>query len=446
MKRLLLAAAMTAAGAILCACGNTVENTISQVTPTAPATDPTVPQTTGSTASASTSATTTTAETSTTSTAAATTAPAEPPESAVFTPTESVEVYSAMTISELIPDANVQFDDPEQKVDTSELGEKSTKIKFTYEDCTYEKVINYTVVDTTPPLVINSGWEPYAKLGEPLDINSIVGVADNYDRTPEIIVGGIIDTDTVGRYPLEITAVDDSGNSVSWDLEVLVMSQIPAPQDNNERVTYEDFMASHDYENVSYGIDVSAWQTNVDYGAVKDAGCEFVLTRIGYCYSEITMDDYYERNIEEATAADLDVGVYFYSTANSEESAREQAKWILEKLDGRELDFPIAFDWEEFGHFQKYGMNIHDVNDVFEAFCDEIEKGGYKAMLYSSRNFLQNIWENRNDRPVWLAHYVDETNYEGDFAIWQQSAYGILNGIDGDVDMNIRYNDMPLDY
>ena len=66
-------------------------------------------------------------------------------------------------------------------------------------------------------------------------------------------------------------------------------------------------------------------------------------------------------------------------------------------------------------------------------------------MLYSSKNFLDNVWENRRNRPVWLAHYVDETNYSGDYAIWQASAYGRMAGIDGDVDMNIQFMDEPLD-
>ena len=90
-------------------------------------------------------------------------------------------------------------------------------------------------------------------------------------------------------------------------------------------------------------------------------------------------------------------------------------------------------------------MNIHDLNCIFEAFCDELEKNGYSAMLYSSKNFLNNFWENRGDHPVWLAHYVDETDYEGSYAIWQASAYGRIPGIAGDVDMNIRYNSEPLE-
>lgn len=406
---------------------------------------------TGTTEPAVTSATTTVSSTTAYS---ATTAPVTTekttvtggaiPDSVVLTPYDSVEVYEEVTVRELIAESNVTLTEPDTLIDTEETGEKKLKVAFEYEGASYEKEIAYSVVDTTPPLVLNSGWNPYTKVGEPFDINSIVGYVDNYDRAPTASYSGTVDTSAVGSFPITVTVTDDSGNSTSWDMTVLVLNEIPAPQDNNTRVSFADFMDYYNYENVSYGIDVSAWQTTVDYNAVKEAGCEFVLMRMGYYYSSVVMDDYYQRNMTEATAAGLDVGVYFYTTDNTEEGAREHARWIVEQLGGRQLDYPIAFDWEEWGTFQEYGMNIRDLNNVFEAFCDEIEKNGYSAMLYSSKNFLNNFWENRNNHTVWLAHYVDETDYTGPFAIWQASAYGRIPGIDGDVDMNIRLNSVPL--
>lgn len=367
-----------------------------------------------------------------------------PPDSVILKSLDSLEVYSNIKVSEFIIDTNTEILNIEEILDTSELGQKSITVIFSYEDKTYEKNIFYEVVDTTEPLVLNSGWNPYVQVGKPFDLNSIVGFADNYDRQPLLSYTGEVDTETVGNYPITVTVTDSSGNSTSWDISVLVLNEIPTPEDNNTRMNFTDFIEYYNYENVSYGIDVSAWQTNVDYEAVKADGCEFVLMRIGYCYDEIQMDDYYLQNIENAENAGLDIGVYFYTTANTEEKAREQARWIVEQLGGRELDYPIAFDWEEWACFQEYNMNIHDLNSIFNAFCDEIEKNGYSCMLYSSKNFLDNFWENNRNYPVWLAHYVDETDYTGQFAIWQASAYGRISGIDGDVDMNIRINDVPL--
>ena len=436
MKKFLITTSTFIITVLLTSCGQTVgsDNDVSEVA--------------GSTVTSITSASSTvltSATTTVTTGVSKKTADKNPPDSAFITTVDAVEVYSEITVSDLIADTNTEISEADILVDTSEIGEKQIKVVFSYEGGTYEKNIFYTVVDTTEPLVLNSGWNPYTKVGEPFDINSIIGFVDNYDRSPTVTYTGTVDNTTVGSYPITVTISDNSGNSTSWDMTVFVMNEIPKPEDNNTRVEFSDFMEYYNYENVSYGIDVSAWQTNVDYEAVKAEGVEFVLIRMGYCYNEIQLDDYYFRNIENADNAGLDIGVYFYTTANTEEKAREQAKWIVSQLDGRELDFPVAFDWEEWGSFQKYNMNIHDLNEVFYAFCDELEKSGYSGMLYSSKNFLDNFWENKINRPVWLAHYVDETNYTGAFAIWQASAYGRISGISGDVDMNIRINDMPLD-
>ncbi|HRU98085.1 MAG TPA: GH25 family lysozyme [Ruminococcus sp.] len=433
MKRIIIGL-IFAAGCMLPGCsGRTV--------PADTSTDAAV---TSATSTSSTTSTVTTTAVSTT-TVTTTTVPKDPPDSVKLQPLENVEVYSHVSYKELFPDTNVKLKDEGKEADTSDLGEKTIKVAFEYEGGSYEKEVKYNVVDTTPPLVINSGWEPYAKQGEPFDLGKIVGFADNYDKAPVLTYEGDVNTDEVGHYPVKAIVTDSSGNRTDWDLEVLVLSEIPKPADNNARVDFADFKAANSYENSRFGIDVSAWQTNVDYNAVKEAGVEFVIMRMGYYYSEVKLDDYYHRNMEEATAAGLDVGVYFYTTDNTEEKVREHARWIVETLDGRKPYFPIAFDWEEWSNFQKYGMSLHDLNNIFEAFCDELEKAGYKGMLYSSKNFLDNVWENRRNRPVWLAHYVDETNYSGDYAIWQASAYGRLAGIDGDVDMNIQFMDEPLD-
>ena len=367
------------------------------------------------------------------------------PDEVYFETLDTVEVYDEVPLSELITDTNVTLLEPDKKIGTKKLGRVGVKVRFEYEGEEYLGKVGYDVVDTTAPVVLNSGWNPYVKLNEPFNLSSLVGYVDNFDRSLDLSYTGEVDTSNIGRYDITATVTDDSGNSTSWDMAVYVLMDIPAPEDNNPRVNFTDFVDYYCYENVSYGIDVSAWQTNVDYEKVKAQGCEFVLMRMGYFYGEIVMDDYYQQNMENATNAGLDVGVYFYTTANTEDEAREQARWIVEQLDGRELDYPVAFDWEEWGQFQQYGMNVRDLNEIFEAFCDELEKNGYTGMLYSSKNFLNNFWTNKNNRPVWLAHYVDETDYDGQFAIWQASAYGRMDGIEGDVDMNIRINDVPLE-
>lgn len=393
--------------------------------------------------------TSTTAEIAASTAVTTTAAPAKktgtPPDSAIINISQPIEVYAGVTLKDIVSETNTVLLEPDLIIDTGELGEKTVKVKFDFEDGTYEKDVTYTVVDTTEPTILNSGWEPYAIINQPFDLDAIVGYADNYDRCPTLTYSGEVDTGNFGVYPISVTVSDSSGNSKSWDMDVMVVSEKPAPVDDNERVSYQDFKNYYAYENVRYGIDVSAWQTDVDYNAVKSEGCEFVLMRMGYYYSTVKMDDYYPQNMENATAAGLDVGVYFYSADNTQEGAREHARWIVEQLGGRQLDLPVAFDWEEWGHFQEYGINLHDLNDIYLAFSDEMKKNGYSTMLYSSKNFLNTVWDARTKKQVWLAHYVDETDYEGNFSIWQASAYGRISGIEGDVDMNIQFMDAPLE-
>lgn len=390
--------------------------------------------------------TTTTAKT-TTAPAVTTTVKADPPENLVLKCRETVEVYDDIDLDCFISEKNVELKDGSVLINTSDTGVFEVEVPYIYNGSEFTQKLQYSVVDTTEPLIINGGWTPNHRLGSPFDLNDYVGYADNFDKTPSLSYVGEVDINTVGSYPLTATVTDSAGNSVSWDLTINVVEEVPRPVDDNPRVNYSDFISRYDGDNVRFGIDVSAWQTNVDYKAVKDAGCSFVIIRIGYFYSQITMDDYFRDNIKNATDAGLDVGVYFYTTDNTEAGAREHARWIAEQLDGRKLDFPVAFDWEEFTNFQQYGMSIRDINHIYAAFADEMEKQGYSAMLYSSKNFLNNIWSEKSkaSHPVWLAHFVDETDYCGEYAIWQASAYGHIPGINGDVDMDIQYLDKPLD-
>ena len=87
----------------------------------------------------------------------------------------------------------------------------------------------------------------------------------------------------------------------------------------------------------------------MDWEAVKAGGVSFVFLRLGYrgyTSGALNKDDNFEVNYEGAMAAGLDVGVYFFSQATSEAEAREEARYVLEMLDGRTLDLPVVMDFE----------------------------------------------------------------------------------------------------
>ena len=394
-------------------------------------------ETTASTAKVTTTKVTTTV----TTTAATTTAKPEPPADLLLKGLDTVEAGEDLTLEDFITDRNVELKDASALLDTSALGSFEVEIPYLYDGTEFTQTLQYQVTDTTKPYIINPGTNSYHKAGTDFDLNQYIGYADNFDSSPALTCDGEVDPDTVGAYPLGITVTDSSGNACWWEMTVNVVEELPKSADTVPRVNYSDFISRYAGDDVRFGIDVSTWQGDVDYNAVRDAGCSFVIIRVGYYYKEPKLDDRFRQNLKNAVAAGLDVGVYFYTTDHSEEEVREHVRWITEQLEGKELDLPIVFDWEEFSHFQKYGMSIRDLNDVYAAFADEVIKQGCKPMLYSSKIFLETIWSERTKKstPVWLAHYVGETTYEGEYAIWQQSAYGRIPGIEGDVDMNIQY-------
>ena len=357
----------------------------------------------------------------------------------------AVEVYDTVLLRDYITEPEIRLENKNSRLDTSKTGTVEQSVRFTYQGQSYTQNIRYQVVDTTPPLLLNGGYNTVIETGKPFDLNKCVGFGDNYDKSPRLTYTGQVDTAVPGKYPITATVTDAAGNKTSWDLTVTVADKLPTYTDTASRLSFSDFAEAYGGKNKRLGIDVSKWQGKINFEAVRDAGCQFVIMRIGHGRNGMEMDEYYRSNMAGAKAAGLDVGVYFYSTANTEKAVRQEARWIAENLKGEKLDFPVVFDWESFSNFQKYGMSIHDLNMLFEAFADELQKQDYSAMLYGSKNYLQNFWYPQKKYPVWLAHYTDQTDYPGDYAIWQMSCRGRIPGIAGDVDLDIQYMDVHLE-
>lgn len=365
----------------------------------------------------------------------------EPPAEAVIEGEKSLDVYSEITVIEFITNTNVEILNGNELIDTSKTGIVEIPLVYVFNGTTYNQPIECLVEDKIAPTLLNSGGSAMIETGEKFELTNVVGVADNYDKNVRLTYEGTVNSSVPGKYPIHAYATDASGNCTDWNLTVTVVDKFPQAEDNNARLSFDTFKANYGGENRKLGIDVSKWQGDIDFNAVKNAGCDFVIMRIGTYYDEHAMDKFYQNNIKKAKEAGLEIGVYLYTTANTEAEIKENAKWIADTLGGQKLDFPVVFDWESFGNFQQYEMSIHDLNSYFELFNSEMENYGYSAMLYSSKNFLNNFWYVKNDYPVWLAHYTNQTDYNGVYDMWQMSCYGRIDGINADVDLNILYTD-----
>ena len=191
------------------------------------------------------------------------------------------------------------------------------------------------------------------------------------------------------------------------------------------------------------GIDVSQWQGNsIDFGKVKAAGYSFVILRAGYGRYISQKDPTFEDNYRKAKAAGLNVGVYWYSYAQSEADARAEAAVCRETINGKLFECPIYFDLEEQSQFSR-GKAF--CSALVTAFCGELEKAGYFAGLYISRSPLQNYItaEVASRYALWIAEYGSKCNYGGSYGMWQYTDKGSVPGVSDNVDLDICYVDYP---
>ena len=201
----------------------------------------------------------------------------------------------------------------------------------------------------------------------------------------------------------------------------------------------------HPTGNATIGIDVSKWNGEIDWDKVRNAGVEFAIIRVGYRGSvtgSIIEDPYFEANIKGATAAGIKVGVYFFTQAVNEVEAVEEASAVVEKIRGYQLDYPIFIEKEGAGgNGSEDSLDVATRTLVCEAFCRTVANAGYRSGVYASRNWYNNHLETDRleDYYIWLAEYRSAPLYQGYYRMWQYTSKGQVDGISGNVDMNIAY-------
>ena len=193
------------------------------------------------------------------------------------------------------------------------------------------------------------------------------------------------------------------------------------------------------------GIDVSAHQQTVDWEKVAAAGVKFAMIRVGYRGYEtgnLVEDPYAQDNYAGAKKAGLQVGAYLFSQAISVEEALEEADFLLEKTENWELDLPVVYDWEYISKEARTGSaDARLVTDCTKAFCDRVAAAGRQPMVYFNRHQAQDLLflEELTQYPFWLAMYTDRMTYPYKVDMWQYTCEGSVPGIDGNVDINVKF-------
>ena len=192
------------------------------------------------------------------------------------------------------------------------------------------------------------------------------------------------------------------------------------------------------------GIDVSKWNGNIDWTAVKNSGVSYVIIRCGYRGSStgaLIEDPMFRSNIQGASKAGLKVGIYFFTQAVNEVEAVEEASMVLSLINGYNITFPVFLDVEA-SNGRADGINAATRTAVCKAFCQTIQNSGYKAGIYANKTWLNSYIDapSLTGYRIWLAQYAAVPSYTRTrYDMWQYSSKGRISGISTDVDMNISY-------
>ena len=220
------------------------------------------------------------------------------------------------------------------------------------------------------------------------------------------------------------------------------------PPEKNPYDRYDFQYDRHNYlmlQNViSYpGVDVSAYQGNIDWEMVKASGIDFAIIRLGYRGYEsgkLVEDAKARQNLEGAAAAGLKVGAYFFSQALNTREVDEELEFMLEILGEQYLAMPLVLDWEiPTSNARSARMDRRTLTDIQLHFCKKASDMGYQPMVYFNWHQSENLYylNELEDYPFWLALYQDRMTYPWKVEMWQYTSTGRVPGIAGDVDINV---------
>lgn len=245
---------------------------------------------------------------------------------------------------------------------------------------------------------------------------------------------------------VEYVAIDDISILIKTEDEIDAEAEDTGERDaltDSDRTEIKKLQTASG--NLKAGIDVSKWNKEIDWDKVKAAGVDYAIIRVGYRGSStgsLVEDPYYNTNIRGALASGLKVGVYFFTQAVNEVEAVEEASMVLRLVKDFELTYPVFIDTEGAGGSGRAdGLDQETRTLVCEAFCRTIQNAGYQAGVYASRNWLNHNLETARleNYNIWLAEYRSVPLYQGYYQMWQYTSKGRVDGIKGNVDMNISY-------
>ena len=190
-------------------------------------------------------------------------------------------------------------------------------------------------------------------------------------------------------------------------------------------------------------VDISEFQQGINFNKMKNDGIKAVIIRAGYGREASQKDSMFESHYKNAKNANLKIGVYWYSYADSVSDAEKEAKACLECINNKSLDMPIYYDLEDNSQ-TKLGKT--KLTEIAERFCETIKKSNYRAGVYANLNWFNNYLDYdklKKKYSIWLAQYNSVNELSCD--IWQNGSTGRVSGYGGNIDTNIIFNENVFD-
>lgn len=252
-------------------------------------------------------------------------------------------------------------------------------------------------------------------------------------------------TDTTVKTTGEKIHINDSTLGEIWITE---LEGVPVNKLDNNNFTAD---ANFKYYNENgkpaskEGIDISSYSGDIDWKKVKASGIDFAIIRVGgRGYGEegiMYADDRAIEYINGAKAEGIKVGAYFFSQAITTQEAIDEADYVKQILGDIKLDYPVAYDWEiiKDDEARTDSVSAMQATECAKAFCDRIKEHGYTPILYSPSRELYFKYDlsRLSDIDIWYCEYANVPTFYYEFSMWQYSASGTVDGIEGPVDLNV---------
>ncbi len=297
--------------------------------------------------------------------------------------------------------------------------------------------------------ICNIRSDSFSASYEDLDKDGILYAADlpsgrytaELSPTPGYIAPESESTVTV-RQEISYTAVADISSMIYMESDI--DASVEDTADLDEEDDGELLEAGEiDLSNGTLGIDVSKYNKEIDWETVRDSGVQFAIIRLGYRGSSsgsLVEDPYFQKNLKGAKEAGVKIGVYFFTQALNTTEAVEEASMVASLVKPEELAAPVFIDVEGSGG-RGDALDPKTRAENINAFCETLTGMGYRAGVYASKNWFKKYidTDSLGDWKIWLAQYKVRTpDYEGHYDAWQYSSKGHVDGIEGNVDLNLN--------